>query len=364
VRSAPEAVRARFVLARNVAVLVLVGAVYETFRRGGGLSTDTRLLLSTVSGTDVVQALAVLLVAERVAAAGFGVAISQAARLGGPVVIRAARVATGATALGACVAVACWGPTNAGTIAAMTAVVVGVTALRMSDPRPGPSSAGWWPWLMKGGALARRDQWLAVVLRHAMATGDPALALAFVERARPCLPPALARSWPEYVGALALCAAGRYADAAERLARARRELPADDVLMRAIQHVHVDALLSHALSTGTTPPEPVLDDCARVLAGLTPDDADPAARQHTEAMLRLFRGDPTGAANLCRQVRTAITDRRARAIVDATVAVALARAGDLEGAREHARRVPPSCPLHEAACRATLTAGLPAPTGG
>jgi hypothetical protein len=99
-----------------------------------------------------------------------------------------------------------------------------------------------------------------------------------------------------------------------------------------------------------------------VLGRLTVDGpAAVAAVRHTGAMLRLFQGDPAGAAALALQARAGTTNRWDRAIVDATIAVALAGAGDVEQARRYARRVPQSCPLHEAACRATVADALTTP---
>jgi hypothetical protein len=353
----PDVERARLgralVVVPGAAVLVLVGAASENLRLGGP---------STVAGADVVVALAVALLADCLGTAGFGFAISQAARLGGPLVIALVRVVAGGTAVAACLALAWWGPDQAGRIAVMAAVAVGVAAVWMNQPRPGPSSAGWWRWLSHRGSAASPDQWLEVVLRHAAATRDCRLALAFVEGMRPCLTQAVVRSWPEYVSGVALSAAGRYAEAAERLAQVRRSLPPDDVLADAVRHVHVDALLTDALGAGTTPPDAVLADCAGVLGRLTVDGpAAVAAVRHTGAMLRLFQGDPAGAAALALQARDGTTNRWDRAIVDATIAVALAGAGDVEQARRYARRVPQSCPLHEAACRATVADALTTP---
>ncbi|RKS69333.1 peptidase M50-like protein [Motilibacter peucedani] len=117
-------------------------------------------------------------------------------------------------------------------------------------------------------------------------------------------------------------------------------------------HARADALLTSAIARGGTPPSAAtLAEAHAVVDAIAADPATGPALVHTRAMCHVLEGRPDEAAALLGPLKQQPMDPRNAAVVDATMAVALARLGRQAEARVWAEQVPSSCVLHAAAWR-------------
>ena len=139
----------------------------------------------------------------------------------------------------------------------------------------------------------------------------------------------------------ALSLLGRFEDA-EPVYSALLEEPLPQRQREVIAASWADAVLSAAVLSGLPPDDETLALCAERLGSAPPS----AAVAHSMAMLALLTGRPREAIELCEQaVAEGALDARAQGLVDATVALAHAHAGDAAAAQDWAERVPDSCPF-------------------
>lgn len=195
---------------------------------------------------------------------------------------------------------------------------------------------------------------------RAAADGDPRPLQDLLDQLEPRLAGSVAaRSWPMQFQADVLVAKGRYGEAADILDEVLTLAGRDDNL----EAVRAKMRLTDALAGGRTPPPAEVTEYARALPvpSATVQLQRPAPYLHGLSMLRLAQGRPAEAAELAGRSRGQIADPRDRAVVDATLVIALARSGDLDGARKWLKKVPPECPLYPAASHEVRPAGRSTP---